>query len=352
MNKQDKIYVAGHNGLVGSAIVRKLKEQGFNNLIYGSFDNLDLRDQAAVEHFFQTNKPDFVFLAAAKVGGIHANSHYPAEFIYDNLMIEANVVHAAHQTGVQKLLFLGSSCIYPRLSPQPIKEEYLLTGELEPTNEPYAIAKIAGIKLCEYYNKQYGDNFISAMPTNLFGPGDNYHLENSHVLPAMIRKTYLAKLLQRNDFAAIEKNIRLHEGLNLTEPELVSFLERYGVKREAKQVSLALWGTGTPRREFLYVDDLAEALLFLMENYNGTQHVNVGTGEDVTIKEAAQMIKEKINFDGELKWDSSKPDGTPQKLLNIKKIKDLGWKPKHTFAQALQLTIDGYLSLFDPNTHP
>ena len=288
MNKQDKIFVAGHRGMVGSAIVRKLIKEGYQNIITRTSTELNLMDQRDVMSFFETEKPGYVFLAAAKVGGIHANNTYRAEFLYNNLMIEANVIHAAHCHQVKKLLFLGSSCIYPKMAPQPLTEDSLLTGELEPTNEPYAIAKIAGIKLCESYRDQYGDNFISAMPTNLYGPNDNYDLNNSHVLPALIRKFHEAKIHQ--------------------------------------QTQVEVWGTGSPLREFLHVDDLADACYFLMLQYNEKGFVNVGTGNDLSIKALAEMVKNIVGFEGELVWNSSKPDGTPRKLMNVAKIESLGWK--------------------------
>ena len=288
MNKQDKIFVAGHRGMVGSAIVRKLIKEGYQNIITRTSSELNLMDQKEVNSFFETEKPDYVFLAAAKVGGIHANNTYRAEFLYNNLMIEANVIHAAHCHQVKKLLFLGSSCIYPKMAPQPLTENALLTGELESTNEPYAIAKIAGIKLCESYRDQYGDNFISAMPTNLYGPNDNYDLNNSHVLPALIRKFHEAKI--------------------------------------HNQSQVEVWGTGAPLREFLHVDDLADACYFLMLQYNDKGFVNVGTGNDLSIKDLAEMVKDIIGFEGELVWNTSKPDGTPRKLMNVDKIESLGWK--------------------------
>lgn len=288
MNNKSKIYVAGHRGMVGSAIVRKLEAAGYNNIITRTSKELDLRDQAAVKHFFKEEKPEYVFLAAAKVGGIVANNTYRADFIYENLMIQSNVIRQAYETGVQKLLFLGSSCIYPKLCPQPIKEEYLLTGALESTNEPYALAKIAGLKMCESFRLQYKCNFISAMPTNLYGPNDNYDLNNSHVLPALIRKFSEAK--------------------------------------NADKQSVEIWGTGSPMREFLHVDDLADASLYLMLHYNDEQHVNVGTGVDISIKDLATMVKEIIGFDGELIFDTAKPDGTPRKLLDVSKLHSLGWK--------------------------
>ena len=287
MNKTSKIYVAGHNGMVGSAIVRLLKKEGYTNIISRASKELDLRNQAAVSEFFKKEQPEFVFLAAAKVGGIMANNTYRAEFLYDNLMIAANIIHSSYEAKVEKLLFLGSSCIYPKLADQPLKEEALLSGYLEPTNEPYAIAKIAGIKLCESYRDQYGCNFISAMPTNLYGPNDNYNLATSHVLPAMIKKFYLAK---KKGLANVE-----------------------------------LWGTGSPMREFLYVDDLAEASLHLMLNYNEKQFVNVGSGTDITIKDLALLVKKTVGFEGDLVFDSSKPDGTPRKLMDVSHLKNAGW---------------------------
>ena len=288
MKSKSKIYVAGHRGMVGSAIIRKLNSEGFNNIVVRTSSELDLRDQQAVNIFFEAEKPDIVVLAAAKVGGIHANNIYRAEFLYDNLMIEANIIHAAYKNKVEKLLFLGSSCIYPKMAGQPLKEEYLLTGELEPTNEPYAIAKIAGIKLCESYRDQYGCNFISAMPTNLYGPNDNYDLNNSHVLPALLRKFHTAK--QEGD-------------------------------SEVK-----IWGTGSPKREFLHVEDLASACFFLLQNYNEKELVNIGCGEDISIKELALTIKKVVGFAGELMFDTSKPDGAPRKLLSIDKLHKLGWR--------------------------
>ncbi len=305
MNKESTIYVAGHNGLVGSAIVRKLQDNHFENLIFRTSKELDLRSQDAVKDFFENEKPEYIFLAAAKVGGIWANSATPAEFIYDNLMIEANIIHNAYRYGAKKLLFLGSSCIYPKLAPQPLKEEYLLTGELEPTNSAYAIAKITGIEMCRAYNKQYGTNFISVMPTNLYGPNDNFDLQSSHVLPALIRKFHEAKI---------------HHS-----PEVV------------------VWGTGTPVREFLHVDDLAEACLYLMENYNDTGIVNIGCGEGITIKELALLIREVIGFEGKLVFDTTKPDGTPVKINDIGKLKSLGWQPRITLPQGIADTYQWYL---------
>jgi GDP-L-fucose synthase len=287
MKNSSKIYIAGHKGMVGSAILRKLQKEGFTNFVVRSSSELDLRNQQQVNDFFAQEKPEYVFLVAAKVGGIHANNSLRAEFIYDNIMIEANVIHASYRNNVTKLLFTGSSCIYPKLAPQPLKEEYLLTGELEQTNEPYAIAKIAGIKMCDAYRAQYGCNFISCMPTNLYGPNDNYDLTNSHVLPALIRKFHEAKV---NHTPSVE-----------------------------------LWGSGKPMREFLHVDDLADACYFLMNTYNEPGFINIGCGEDTTILDLALLIKKIVGFDGELKFDSSKPDGTPRKLMNVGKINALGW---------------------------
>ena len=302
MLKSAKIYVAGSNGMVGSAFVRTLEANGYSNIVVKSSKELDLKNQQAVHYFFNQEQPEYVFLAAAKVGGIHANNTYPATFIYDNIMIQSNVIQAAYEFNVKKLLFLGSSCIYPKFAPQPIKEEYLLTGSLEPTNEAYAIAKIAGLKMCQFYKQQYGCNFISAMPTNLFGINDNFNLENSHVLPALLRK----------------------------------FIE---AKQNNKQV-VTIWGSGTPMREFLFVDELAEACLFLMENYNDVETVNIGTGEDVSIKKLAETIMKIVGFEGHLIFDASKPDGAPRKLLDVSKINNLGWKHKVTLEEGIQKTLN------------
>ncbi len=304
MEKNAKIYVAGHRGMVGSAICRKLKANGFENLLTRTSSELDLRNQADVEEFFATEKPDYVFLAAAKVGGIQANNIYRADFLYENLIIEANVIHSAYKNKVVKLLFLGSSCIYPKMAPQPLVEDALLTGLLEPTNEPYAIAKIAGIKLCEAYRDQYDSNFISAMPTNLYGPNDNYDLQNSHVLPALIRKFHEAK--------------------------------------DSGTEKVEIWGTGSPMREFLHVDDLATACVYLMEEYDGKQFVNIGTGEDIAIKDLALLIKEIVGFEGELTFDTSKPDGTPRKLMDVSRIQALGWKHKIDLRQGIQSVYKSY----------
>lgn len=290
MQKNSKIYVAGHRGLVGSAILRALEQQGFTNLITRTSSEVDLRDYNQTADFFAKEKPEYVFLAAAKVGGIQANNTYRAEFLFDNMMIQNNVIHQAHLNNVKKLLFLGSSCIYPKMAPQPLKEDSLLTGTLEPTNEPYAIAKIAGIKMCDAYRSQYNSNFISAMPTNMYGPNDNYDLNNSHVLPALLRK--------------------FHEAKEQNHPEVV------------------VWGTGTPLREFLHSDDLADACIFLMKNYDDFGHVNVGIGEDISIKDLALLIKKIVGYEGNLVWDTSKPDGTPRKLMDVSKINNMGWKAK------------------------
>lgn len=298
MNLNDKIYIAGHRGMVGSAILRQLKAEGYTNFVLKTSSELDLRNQQAVAAFFESEKPDYVFLAAAKVGGIVANNTYRADFIYENLMIQNNVIHQAYVNQVKKLMFLGSSCIYPKLAPQPLKEEYLLTGILEPTNEPYAIAKIAGIKMCDAYRDQYGCNFISVMPTNLYGPNDNYDLNNSHVLPAMLRKFITAK---RNGDAAV-----------------------------------TIWGSGSPKREFLHADDLAQACLFLMESYNEAGLVNIGIGDDISILELAQLVKKTVGFEGKILTDTTKPDGTPRKLMDVSKLNDLGWKAKITLEEGIQ----------------
>lgn len=298
MKKDSKIYIAGHSGMVGSAIIKHLQKKGFNNIIYRTSPELDLRNQLAVAVFFEKEKPEFVFLAAAKVGGILANNTYRAEFIYDNLMIQSNIINSAWQNGVEKLLFLGSSCIYPRLAPQPLKEEYLLTGLLEPTNEPYAIAKIAGIKMCDAYRSQYGCNFISVMPTNLYGPGDNYDLEKSHVLPALLRKFHEAALHHQQE--------------------------------------VTVWGSGTPSREFMHVDDMADACFFVMQHFDEPGFINIGRGEDISIKDLAEMIKKITGFKGKIIFDHSKPDGTPRKLLDVSKLSQLGWKASIPLYEGIQ----------------
>jgi GDP-L-fucose synthase len=308
MEKDAKIYVAGHRGLVGSAIVRKLKEQGYKNIITKSRQELDLTQQGKVFEFFQKEKPQYVILAAAKVGGIHANSTYPAQFIYENLAIQTNVIHAAYLYGTEKLLFFGSACSYPRECPQPMKEEYLLSGALEPTNEPYAVAKIAGIKMCEAYNRQYGTNFICAVPTNVYGPNDNFDPENSHVIPALIRKFHESKTKRQKD--------------------------------------VKIWGSGTPLREFLYVDDLADACLFLMHQYNESGIINVGTGKSMSIKELASIIKEVTGYDGGIVFETSKPDGAPKKELDVSRLKSMGWQAKTPLAEGISKTYEWYRTNF------
>lgn len=305
MELNSKIYVAGHRGLVGSAIVRNLEAKGYTNIVYRTHEELDLTNQADVQAFFKEEQPEYVILAAAKVGGIHANNTYPADFIYDNLMIQNNVIKAAHDYKVKKLLFLGSTCIYPKMAPQPIREEYLLTGALEETNEAYAVAKIAGLEMCKFFKRQYGDNFISCMPTNLYGPNDNFDLQNSHVLPALIRKFHEAKVNGRD--------------------------------------TVEVWGTGTPLREFIYVDDMADACVFLMENYDGEQHVNIGTGEEVSIRELAETVKEVVGFEGELVFNTNMPDGTPRKLTTVDKLHGLGWKHKTSLNEGIKLAYTWFL---------
>lgn len=305
MEKNSKIYVAGHRGLVGSAIIRNLKAKGFKNIIYRTHKELDLTNQDDVRRFFEEERPEYIFLAAAKVGGIYANNTYPAEFIYENLMIQNNVIKSSHDFKVKKLLFLGSTCIYPKMAPQPIKEEYLLTGALEETNEAYAVAKIAGLEMCKFFKRQYGDNFISCMPTNLYGPNDNFDLKNSHVLPALIRKFHEAKI---NGDETVE-----------------------------------VWGTGTPLREFLYVDDMADACVFLMENYDGEEHVNIGNGEEVSIRELAEIVKKVVDFEGIIKFNTNMLDGTPRKLTNVEKLHKLGWKHKIGLEQGIMLTYNYFI---------
>ncbi len=329
MNKDAKIYVAGHRGLVGSAIIRRLQADGFSNIATRSHADFDLTNQQAVNAFFEKEKPEYVFLAAAKVGGILANSTFPAEFIYSNLMVQNNTINAAYRNGVKKLLFLGSSCIYPKHAPQPMKEDHLLSGPLEPTNEWYAIAKIAGIKMCQAYRKQYGFNAISLMPTNLYGPNDTFDLEQSHVLPALIRKFHLAKLAKARDIDAIRADESRHGRI----PDDV--LSNLGLCRDSGSISrltphaspkVVLWGSGSPYREFLHVDDLADACLFLMQSYDDAEIVNIGVGEDITIKALAELVQQVVGFDGDVVWDDSKPDGTPRKLMDVSKLKQLGWQ--------------------------
>ena len=374
MQKNSKIYLAGHNGLVGSAIGRNLADKGYDNIVHTPFPPYDLTDQRTVSDFFAKEKPEYVFLAAAKVGGIVANNTYRAQFIYENLMIQNNIIHQSYLHGVKKLLFLGSSCIYPANCPQPIKEEYLLTGELEYTNEPYAIAKISGIKMCESYNIQYGTNFVSVMPTNLYGPNDNYNLETSHVLPALIRKMHLGKCLENNDWISIRKDLKRFplEGVNenSSESEILQILDKYGIKHVKNNrqpatgnqqpapstqhpVTITLWGTGKPYREFLYVDDMADACVFVMQNvdFNNLKpvkgpllntHINIGTGRDQTIKELADLVKKIVGFKGQLNWDSAKPDGTYRKLLDVSKIKGLGWKEKVSLEAGIEMIYTNY----------
>lgn len=311
MQKESKIFVAGHRGLVGSAILRKLESDGYTNIIYRTSAELDLRNQKEVIDFFESEQPEYVFLAAAKVGGIVANNTYPADFIRDNLLIQTNIIDASYQYGVKKLLFLGSTCIYPKFAPQPMKEEYLLTGELEPTNEAYAIAKIAGIKMCQSYNRQYGTKYISVMPTNLYGPNDNFDLNSSHVLPALIRKFHEAK--------------------------------------ESSVPYVEVWGTGTPKREFLYSDDLADACVFLMNNYEGNDIVNIGVGKDISIKELAELVKEVTGYQGTIQFDTTKPDGTPRKLVDVSRLHSLGWKENISLQEGLRKAYDSFLTNYKQN---
>ncbi|MES9902741.1 MAG: GDP-L-fucose synthase [Sedimenticola sp.] len=378
MPRNARIYIAGHLGLVGGGIWRAFERYGYSNLLGRSFNELDLINQQAVEEFFAVERPEVVVLVAAKVGGIQANNIYRGEFIYENIMIEMNVIHAAYKYGVKKLLFLGSSCIYPKLAPQPIQEEALLTGPLESTNEPYAIAKIAGIRLCDAYNRQYGTNFISAMPTNMYGPGDNYHPENSHVLPAMIRKMHLAHALETGQWeklAHIYKSELAVDSYQLVEgdpsnikpqtsnQDLLDWLAKTGISlsqtsNSKPQTSLSLWGSGTPQREFLYSDDLAEACVFLIENIDykdmaftddsGTvqSHINVGSGQEVTIKELAETVKEVVGFDGEMEWDTSKPDGTPRKLMDSSRINALGWQAQIDLREGIRRAYQDFLNRF------
>ena len=370
MNKDSKIYVAGNRGLVGSAITESLRRHGYNNLVFTPHAQYDLIDSKTVEDFFKKERPEYVFQSAAHVGGIIANLTYRADFIYQNLMIESNIIHNAYKYGAKKLLFLGSSCIYPKNPPQPMTEDVLLTSELEYTNEPYAISKIAGIKLCESYNLQYGTNFISVMPTNLYGNNDNYNLETSHVLPAMIRKFHLAKCLENKDEQAIAEDFNKHpiEGVsgksNLN--KMLALMDKYGVRQKDGQVIVELWGDGSPRREFLHSQDLADACVFLMENvdfkdimkeqfgvsdyeipYTKTEirntHINIGTGKDLTIKELADMVKQVVGFSGCIVWNSDKPNGTPQKLLDVSKLQKLGWKYSIELSNGIKLAYENYL---------
>ncbi|MHC1725852.1 MAG: GDP-L-fucose synthase family protein [Syntrophobacteraceae bacterium] len=360
MNKDDKIFVAGHRGLVGSAIMRKLRAEGYSRIIVRTHSELDLTEQAAVNRFFEAEKPQYLFIAAARVGGINANNTYPADFIRDNLAIQTNVIDAAYRNGVAKLLFLGSACIYPKMAPQPIKEEYLLTGPLEPTNEWYALAKIAGIKMCQAYRRQYGFNAISVMPTNLYGPNDNFDLEKSHVLPALIRKFHLAKLAVSGDSTGVLSDEERFGPI--PEPFRTDLLTaaRNGAKIQRTQGTdpdfaahrspltahsplVTLWGTGTPRREFLHVDDLADACFFLMQHYNSGEILNIGVGEDLTIGELAKITRETVGFREEVSYDASKPDGTPQRLLDDSRLRPLGWSPKVGLHDGIRRTYEWYL---------
>jgi GDP-L-fucose synthase len=365
MEKNSKIYVAGHLGLVGSALVRTLNENGYHNIIGRTINELDLLDQNDTRKFFTAEKPEYVFLAAAKVGGIVANNTYRAQFIYENLQIQNNIIHNSYLSGVRKLLFLGSSCIYPRSAPQPLKEEYLLTSELEYTNEPYAIAKIAGIKMIESYNIQYGTNYISVMPTNLYGPNDNYDLEKSHVLPAMVRKMHLAKSFEGNNWADIRKDLSKKpiEGFNesSSETDLIRLMGKYGIKKTGNETEIELWGTGTPRREFLHSNDMAGACVYLMEHIDFKDiikthikknthqlpeiintHINIGTGKDLTIKELSEIVQKVVSFKGIVSWNSSKPDGTMQKLLDVTKLNSLGWKEKISLGEGIKEVYKQY----------
>jgi len=349
MNNSTPIYVAGHRGMVGAAIVRRLEEDGYGRIITRTHAELDLTSQAAVRDFFNSERIEYVVLAAAKVGGIHANNIYPADFIYTNLMIQSNVIHQACRAGIEHLLFLGSSCIYPKFAPQPIKEEYLLTGELESTNEPYAVAKIAGIKMCESYNRQHGTSYRSVMPTNLYGPGDNFHLENSHVIPAMIRKYHLARLAMEGDSAAIRRDEERYGAIPGDIQKAIHYSSVDGkLQTEANSSpGVVLWGTGQARREFLHVDDMASACIHVMgldqSHFTGnSSFLNIGTGRDQTIAETADIIRQVVKFDGETLFDNSKPDGTPRKLLDITRITSLGWTPRITLQKGLQKTYQKY----------
>ncbi len=357
MNKDAKIYVAGHTGLVGSALLRGLKRHGYTNIVTRDFPGLDLVNQREAEQVFVEERPEYVFLAAARVGGIMANNTYRANFIYDNIQIQNNIIHYSYIYGVKKLLFLGSSCIYPKNAPQPLKEEYLLTSELEYTNEPYAIAKIAGIKMCESYNIQYGTNFIAVMPTNLYGPGDNYNLETSHVLPALIRKFHLGRCLEKNNWLSIRKDLdkRPVEGVNgnNNEDEILEILKKYGIRKN-NEVEISLWGTGKPMREFLHSNDLADACIYLLNQVDFTDlkpdspeirntHINIGTGEDLTILELSEIIKGIIGFSGQVKWDKSKPDGTFRKLMDVSKITGLNWRATITLEDGLNSVYELYI---------
>lgn len=352
MEIKSKIYIAGHNGMVGSAIKRNLENKGFSNLVTRSKEQLNLLNEESVARFFAEEKPEFVVLAAAKVGGIVANSTYRAQFIYENMMIQNHVIHQSYLSGVKKLLFLGSSCIYPRMAEQPMQEDALLTGLLESTNEPYAIAKIAGIKMCEAYHSQYGCNFISIMPTNLYGQNDNYDLEKSHVLPALIRKMYLGKCLMENDWIKLRADFNKLpiEGVNgsFSDEIMLKVLNKYGISTQNNQVSITLWGTGSPMREFLHVDDMADSSVFLLMNYDAPDstpsHVNAGCGEDLSIKELSEIVMKSVGYQGKVIWDSAKPDGTPRKLMDVSKLKNLGWEPKISLEEGIKRVVSVYVS--------
>ena len=360
MDLNAKIYVAGHTGLVGSAILRNLKQKGYTNFVLKTIEELDLTDQKLVDAFFEQEKPEYVFLAAAKVGGIMANNIYRAQFIYENLQIQNNIIHSSWKNNVEKLLFLGSSCIYPKDAPQPMKEEYLLTSPLEYTNEPYAVAKIAGIKMCESYNIQYKTDFIPVMPTNLYGPNDNYNLHNSHVLPAMIRKMHLGKLLMNNDFDGIRKDFAKYPvrdiSIDADNCEITEALQQFGIFKTSNSVEIKLWGTGTPRREFLHSNDLAEAVIYIMQNISfkdivedrglseiRNTHINIGSGTDLSIAELAALVQSTVKFEGVITWDKDKPDGTYQKLMDVSRLKRLGWSPTIEFKTGIADTYNRYL---------
>lgn len=367
MNLKSKIFVAGHRGLVGSAIVRNLISKGYSNILTRTHAELDLASQGQVQQFFEDEKPEYVFLAAAKVGGIMANNTFRAQFIFENLQIQNNIIHNSYLSGVKKLLFLGSSCVYPKNAPQPMNEEQLLTSELEFSNEPYAIAKIAGLKMCEAYNNQYSTDFISVMPTNLYGLNDNYSLENSHVLPALIRKIHLSKCLENGDMKAIHQDLLTHNSSGIssqtTETEILAYLEKYGIQRLGEthdsQVTLSLWGSGSPLREFLWSDDMADACVFLMQNFGfedllkatgkenadmvRNTHINIGSGDEVSIKELAMVIREAVGFKGKIDFDYTKPDGTPRKLLDSSRLASLGWTSKVNLKQGIEIVYKNYL---------
>lgn len=361
MEKNSKIYVAGHDGLVGSGIVKILKGKGYHNFVFRHYTKLDLTNQKDTLEFFEQEKPEYVILAAAKVGGIFANNTYRGQFIYENIMIQSNVIHSSYLTGVKKLLFLGSTCIYPKMANQPMKENELLTNTLEYTNEPYAIAKISGIKMIESYNLQYGTNYISVMPTNLFGYNDNFNLENSHVLPALLRKNHLCKCLENNDFEAIRFDFAKYPSSlkpGATDQEILDYLSNFGIKKSGDQVELHVWGSGTPFREFLWAEDMADACVFLMENADfkdmvresdienneiRNTHLNIGTGKDISIKDLAYLVKNIVGFNGEIKFDPTKPDGTPKKLTDPSKLHALGWKHKIELDEGIKMVYQHYL---------